>query len=312
MTEYWVSKQSYFCKYCEIFIRDDKPSRAQHENGQRHKNNLERYIRDIYKKSDRTKKQQREESDQYREIERLAIESFERNDRPRLSPSSVIRDGEEVDDNDDLKKQSTSRQAQSEYKKVSAGETDQLRNYSDARSLGLVSEDELKASEDSSKQVRSREEVSIGGWTPVQRFASSKNSQKMPERDSYNDEKKKKKRLFCERVVAEDDGEDLEGEEIKIKVRVDRRMKSEDGSEVFKGTIKPIRLDGIISDELHQDHHLEQQQHQVSGIQAIKVEEDDVKPQIKHQEALDGGKCGEEECTVKFKRRRKGFSKLRA
>jgi hypothetical protein len=57
MSEYWVSKKKYFCRYCEIYIADDVPSRQQHENGLRHKGNTERFIRNLYKTGEKRKKE---------------------------------------------------------------------------------------------------------------------------------------------------------------------------------------------------------------------------------------------------------------
>lgn len=68
MSEYWVSHKKYFCKYCEIYIADDAPSKRQHENGLRHKGNRDRYVRGLYKEGERRKKDLDEEK---REIERI-------------------------------------------------------------------------------------------------------------------------------------------------------------------------------------------------------------------------------------------------
>ncbi|GAA6010961.1 hypothetical protein JCM11491_005883 [Sporobolomyces phaffii] len=68
MSEYWISRDKYYCKYCKIYIADDKPSRIQHETGFRHKGNYERYIRDIYKRGARDAKDKVEEA---REIARI-------------------------------------------------------------------------------------------------------------------------------------------------------------------------------------------------------------------------------------------------
>ncbi|KAK7057239.1 WW domain-binding protein 4 [Favolaschia claudopus] len=73
MSEYWVSKKKYFCKYCDIYIADDAPSRQQHENGLRHKGNLERFIRGIYKAGEKKKKDEEEER---REMARAAQIAF--------------------------------------------------------------------------------------------------------------------------------------------------------------------------------------------------------------------------------------------
>ncbi|KAJ7593873.1 hypothetical protein C8J56DRAFT_423317 [Mycena floridula] len=72
MSEYWVSKKKYFCKYCDIFIADDAPSRTQHENGLRHQGNRDRYIRGLYKDGEKKKKDQEEERREMLNIDRAA------------------------------------------------------------------------------------------------------------------------------------------------------------------------------------------------------------------------------------------------
>ncbi|KAF8348223.1 hypothetical protein F5887DRAFT_915284 [Amanita rubescens] len=69
MSEYWVSKKKYFCKYCEIYIADDVPSRQHHENGLRHQGNRERFIRNIYKASEKKKKDLEEEKRELARVE---------------------------------------------------------------------------------------------------------------------------------------------------------------------------------------------------------------------------------------------------
>ncbi|KAF8629191.1 hypothetical protein AX17_005776 [Amanita inopinata Kibby_2008] len=76
MSEYWVSKKKYFCKYCEIYIADDVPSRQQHENGLRHQGNRERFIRNIYKSSERKKKDLEEEKRELARVEQAAQAAF--------------------------------------------------------------------------------------------------------------------------------------------------------------------------------------------------------------------------------------------
>jgi WW domain-binding protein 4 len=71
MSEYWVSKKRYFCKYCEIYIADDVPSRQQHENGLRHQGNRERFIRNIYKASEKKKKDLEEEKKELARIDQV-------------------------------------------------------------------------------------------------------------------------------------------------------------------------------------------------------------------------------------------------
>ncbi|KAJ7132802.1 hypothetical protein C8R43DRAFT_1206457 [Mycena crocata] len=76
MSEYWVSKKKYFCKYCDIYIADDAPSRQQHENGLRHKGNTERFIRSIYKAGEKKKKDDEEEKREMVRVEQAAQIAF--------------------------------------------------------------------------------------------------------------------------------------------------------------------------------------------------------------------------------------------
>ncbi|PBK73860.1 hypothetical protein ARMSODRAFT_652215 [Armillaria solidipes] len=76
MSEYWVSKKKYFCKYCDIYIADDAPSRQQHENGLRHKGNRDRFIRGLYKEGERRKKDQAEEQREMARVEQAAQAAF--------------------------------------------------------------------------------------------------------------------------------------------------------------------------------------------------------------------------------------------
>ncbi|KAJ4468139.1 hypothetical protein J3R30DRAFT_3305915 [Lentinula aciculospora] len=76
MSEYWVSKKKYFCKYCEIYIADDVPSRQHHENGLRHQGNRERFIRGIYKDGEKRKKDAEEEKREMARVELAAQAAY--------------------------------------------------------------------------------------------------------------------------------------------------------------------------------------------------------------------------------------------
>ncbi|KAI5120982.1 hypothetical protein M0805_006654 [Coniferiporia weirii] len=78
MSEYWVSHKKYFCKYCEIYIADDAPSRRQHETGLRHKGNTERFVRNLYKQGERRKKDLEEEKREMVRVEQAASAAFAR------------------------------------------------------------------------------------------------------------------------------------------------------------------------------------------------------------------------------------------
>src|ERR1700749_305200 len=71
MSEYWVSKKKYWCRYCECFLADDKPSRTQHEGGLRHQGNKERYVRQIYKTGEKRKRDLEEEKREMAAVNRV-------------------------------------------------------------------------------------------------------------------------------------------------------------------------------------------------------------------------------------------------
>eukprot|EP01039_Chlorochromonas_danica_P003452 gene3452-3781_t len=45
MTDYWVSQSKYYCKFCKCYMADNKPSRQHHENGVKHKQNVELFMK---------------------------------------------------------------------------------------------------------------------------------------------------------------------------------------------------------------------------------------------------------------------------
>ncbi|OCH93723.1 hypothetical protein OBBRIDRAFT_724203 [Obba rivulosa] len=78
MSEYWVSHKKYFCKYCNIYIADDVPSRRQHEGGLRHKGNVERFVRGLYKAGEKKKQDLDEEKREMARVEQAAQAAFAR------------------------------------------------------------------------------------------------------------------------------------------------------------------------------------------------------------------------------------------
>ncbi|KAA1090990.1 hypothetical protein PGT21_019996 [Puccinia graminis f. sp. tritici] len=262
MTEYWVSKQSYYCKYCDIFIRDDKPSRAQHENGLRHKGNLERYIRDIYKKEDRAKKERTDEASQVSKIEKAARLAHQQKDLASVEGEKEVK--EETEEGDEPRKRP-------KYDKQDWKGAEDLQNYSDARSLGFIPDTDseaaraLKEEEEAEAEARSKE-GRMGQWEavlkiqPSNRAGSSASTQAPISREKIvsqlthdrDPDNKPIRKLFSERnLEAEPDTEILEG--MQIKVKVDRRAKAQEdrslsGSRIH-GSLQPIRLDGLQSNQ---------------------------------------------------------------
>ncbi|BGO98017.1 hypothetical protein NBRC10513v2_002017 [Rhodotorula toruloides] len=143
MADYWVSRDKYFCKYCKIYIADDKPSRIHHETGLRHKGNYERYIRDIYKKGMQEKKDRREEAEEVARVEAAAAAAM---GLPPPAPAPTA--------------------SSSKPKPAASGPPDPYANYTTASSLGIKDEE---AEREAELRALRQKEGRIGEWEKVVR-----------------------------------------------------------------------------------------------------------------------------------------------
>ncbi|KAJ1829136.1 hypothetical protein LPJ56_000603 [Coemansia sp. RSA 2599] len=74
----WDRNTKYWCQYCQIFVHDNKSSRRMHETGAKHKENVQKYLRQIdkgVKEKQETEAKLRSELDR---IERAAAASYSR------------------------------------------------------------------------------------------------------------------------------------------------------------------------------------------------------------------------------------------
>ncbi|KAF7321340.1 Formin binding [Mycena kentingensis (nom. inval.)] len=149
MSEYWVSKKKYYCKYCEIYIADDAPSRSQHENGLKHKGNLERYIRGIYKAGEKRKKDQEEEKREMARVEQAA----------QIAYSQDLGSGRAKGGSSSAPTPSTSA-----AKKPPAKPSNPWANYSTAKSLGYEDPDAERVIAD---VLMRRTTGEVGEWEVV-------------------------------------------------------------------------------------------------------------------------------------------------
>ena len=76
MADVWISRKRWTCKYCDVTINDDLPSRRHHESGLRHKRNVEEALQGLYRKSEQERKDAEETKKEMARIEALAAESF--------------------------------------------------------------------------------------------------------------------------------------------------------------------------------------------------------------------------------------------
>ncbi|KAF8629844.1 hypothetical protein AX15_003210 [Amanita polypyramis BW_CC] len=151
MSEYWVSKKKYFCKYCEIYIADDAPSRQQHEGGLRHQGNRERFIRNIYKTSEKKKKDLEEEKRELVRVEQAAHVAFAQDvSAGRARPGAA----------------STSASASSApaIQKPAVKPSNPFANYTTAESLGYKDPDAERVAAEADRR---RMQGVIGDWQVV-------------------------------------------------------------------------------------------------------------------------------------------------
>ncbi|CAG7566364.1 unnamed protein product [Fusarium equiseti] len=68
MSEYWKSTPKYWCKHCQIYVRDTKLERTNHESTAKHQGALKRFLRDLHRGHER---EERDKERAKQEIARL-------------------------------------------------------------------------------------------------------------------------------------------------------------------------------------------------------------------------------------------------
>ncbi|KIL90715.1 formin binding protein [Fusarium avenaceum] len=53
MSEYWKSTPKYWCKHCQIYVRDTKLEKQNHESTAKHQGALKRFLRDLHRGHER-------------------------------------------------------------------------------------------------------------------------------------------------------------------------------------------------------------------------------------------------------------------
>eukprot|EP00039_Didymoeca_costata_P030280 m.28756 g.28756 ORF g.28756 m.28756 type:complete len:310 (-) comp8031_c0_seq1:1367-2296(-) len=78
MTERWKSIGKRWCKLCNCFYTDNKPGIEGHENGMRHKNAVQRRIREVQKMGSQKQYEKQETQTLIRQIEMEAMNSMKK------------------------------------------------------------------------------------------------------------------------------------------------------------------------------------------------------------------------------------------
>jgi WW domain-binding protein 4 len=77
MSEYWVSQAKHYCKICNVWIADNKPSRQFHENGAKHKEKVETQMRNKRDEKLHGARSEAELRKQLAEIDKAAKEAIQ-------------------------------------------------------------------------------------------------------------------------------------------------------------------------------------------------------------------------------------------
>ncbi|KAG6462456.1 WW domain-binding protein 4 [Manduca sexta] len=76
MTEYWKSQARKYCEFCKCWFADNKVSISFHENGKRHKENVQKHISQLSKKSAKEFKQKAKVDEDIKKMETAAMAAY--------------------------------------------------------------------------------------------------------------------------------------------------------------------------------------------------------------------------------------------
>ncbi|KAJ3361186.1 hypothetical protein GGF32_007741 [Allomyces javanicus] len=76
MADYWRSKPKYWCKYCKIFVTDNKISRTHHESTGEHRRSMERFIAALAEADKEKKREEAAAREMVAKIEQDAVAAF--------------------------------------------------------------------------------------------------------------------------------------------------------------------------------------------------------------------------------------------
>ena len=64
MSEYWKSTPKYWCKFCQLFVRDTSLEKKQHESTPKHQNSIQRSLRELHKGKEREDREKQRAKDE--------------------------------------------------------------------------------------------------------------------------------------------------------------------------------------------------------------------------------------------------------
>ncbi|PKI84700.1 NADPH dehydrogenase [Malassezia vespertilionis] len=160
MADVWVSRKKWTCRHCNVTINDDIPSRQHHENGLRHKGNVERALRALYKGNSEKRREEECAQKELQHMERAANKRWHASDVPSVPCSAAPR-------------------------QKAWNPQDKLAAYTSAASLG-VEEKEAEAAY-RERFARRKTEARVGEWQTVETVETMETVAEKPEAASAPD-----------------------------------------------------------------------------------------------------------------------------
>ncbi|WFD01317.1 NADPH dehydrogenase [Malassezia yamatoensis] len=219
MADVWISRKRWTCKYCNVTINDDVPSRQHHESGMRHKNNVARSLRGLYKDNQLQRQEEAQHARELAQIEQAAEKSHRYQDLPRSAREKQA------------KVYAPTPQA---WKPA-----DKLASYTSAKALG-ISEDDEQAWQ--ATFALRKGAADVGEWEPVEnlvdpsdaRPAKEFNADQLVEQASCLRTERQKAREFAleERQLNDEQTDDLQDLPAVVLKRPRTQIKHEDREEL--------------------------------------------------------------------------------
>ncbi|KAJ2881184.1 WW domain binding protein 4, partial [Coemansia aciculifera] len=72
----WDRNNKYWCNYCRIFVHDNKTTRNLHDSGAKHKDNVQKFLRQIQKDEEARNQAEKKLNTQLKAIEAAATATY--------------------------------------------------------------------------------------------------------------------------------------------------------------------------------------------------------------------------------------------
>ncbi|WFC97027.1 NADPH dehydrogenase [Malassezia brasiliensis] len=144
MADVWIGRKRWTCTYCQVTINDDVPSRQHHESGMRHKNNVERALRGLYKDTAAQRREAERHAREIAEIEYAAGRAHRKQDGAGAVPGQGA--------------------AAAPAAPKAWAPSDKMATYTTARALGVRDEDEQAWQ---AQFARRKAAARVGEWETV-------------------------------------------------------------------------------------------------------------------------------------------------